>query len=103
MSCELYVIPFKVKISFCDTVICNLFVLFYLVDWFCHLCEQAYSGVNRYVSASGSGPSSSHSPGQSLALDQLSKTNLYIRGLQPNTTDRDLVNLCQGWVTAIFG
>lgn len=57
----------------------------------------AYSGVNRYMSASGSGPSSSHSPGQSLALDQLSKTNLYIRGLQPNTTDRDLVNLCQGF------
>ncbi|KAM8981589.1 RNA-binding motif, single-stranded-interacting protein 2 isoform X1 [Sarcophilus harrisii] len=27
--------------------------------------------------------------------DQLSKTNLYIRGLQPGTTDQDLVKLCQ--------
>ncbi|XP_038934473.1 RNA-binding motif, single-stranded-interacting protein 2 isoform X6 [Rattus norvegicus] len=27
--------------------------------------------------------------------DQLSKTNLYIRGLQPSTTDQDLVKLCQ--------
>nr|XP_020654026.1 RNA-binding motif, single-stranded-interacting protein 1 isoform X4 [Pogona vitticeps] len=27
--------------------------------------------------------------------DQLSKTNLYIRGLLPNTTDQDLVKLCQ--------
>ncbi|KAK2174036.1 hypothetical protein NP493_832g00013 [Ridgeia piscesae] len=29
--------------------------------------------------------------------EQLSKTNLYIRGLKPNTTDKDLVNLCQGY------
>uniref|UniRef100_A0A671QQB5 RNA-binding motif, single-stranded-interacting protein 2-like n=1 Tax=Sinocyclocheilus anshuiensis TaxID=1608454 RepID=A0A671QQB5_9TELE len=27
--------------------------------------------------------------------DQLSKTNLYIRGLHPETTDQDLVKLCQ--------
>ncbi|NXX25410.1 RBMS1 protein, partial [Nicator chloris] len=27
--------------------------------------------------------------------DQLSKTNLYIRALPPNTTDQDLVKLCQ--------
>ncbi|KAM9347267.1 RNA-binding motif, single-stranded-interacting protein 1 [Symphorus nematophorus] len=27
--------------------------------------------------------------------DQLSKTNLYIRGLSPSTTDHDLVKLCQ--------
>lgn len=29
--------------------------------------------------------------------EQLSKTNLYIRGLTPNTTDNDLVNLCKGY------
>uniref|UniRef100_A0A8C8CF05 RRM domain-containing protein n=1 Tax=Oncorhynchus tshawytscha TaxID=74940 RepID=A0A8C8CF05_ONCTS len=28
-------------------------------------------------------------------VDQLSKTNLYIRGLHPGTTDQDLVKLCQ--------
>lgn len=27
--------------------------------------------------------------------DSLSRTNLYIRGLSPHTTDKDLVNLCQ--------
>ncbi|XP_021493457.1 RNA-binding motif, single-stranded-interacting protein 2 isoform X4 [Meriones unguiculatus] len=31
----------------------------------------------------------------SSGSDQLSKTNLYIRGLQPGTTDQDLVKLCQ--------
>ncbi|XP_055481771.1 RNA-binding motif, single-stranded-interacting protein 2 isoform X2 [Psammomys obesus] len=36
-------------------------------------------------------PNSSGSSGS----DQLSKTNLYIRGLQPGTTDQDLVKLCQ--------
>uniref|UniRef100_A0A671QHX8 RNA-binding motif, single-stranded-interacting protein 3 n=1 Tax=Sinocyclocheilus anshuiensis TaxID=1608454 RepID=A0A671QHX8_9TELE len=34
--------------------------------------------------------SSSHS-----AVEQLSKTNLYIRGLPPGTTDQDLIKLCQ--------
>lgn len=35
------------------------------------------------------------SSGGSGGSDQLSKTNLYIRGLQPGTTDQDLVKLCQ--------
>ncbi|XP_066301490.1 RNA-binding motif, single-stranded-interacting protein 1-like isoform X4 [Branchiostoma lanceolatum] len=35
------------------------------------------------------GSSSGHSSGE-----QLSKTNLYIRGLTPNTTDQDLIGLC---------
>lgn len=30
--------------------------------------------------------------------EQLSKTNLYIRGLPPGTTDQDLIKLCQPWV-----
>lgn len=28
-------------------------------------------------------------------MEQLSKTNLYIRGLPPATTDQDLIKLCQ--------
>ncbi|XP_065790953.1 RNA-binding motif, single-stranded-interacting protein 2 isoform X3 [Muntiacus reevesi] len=44
-------------------------------------------------SPSSSTPSSSGS----AASDQLSKTNLYIRGLQPSTTDQDLVKLCQAY------
>ncbi|XP_062397217.1 RNA-binding motif, single-stranded-interacting protein 2b isoform X1 [Sardina pilchardus] len=39
--------------------------------------------------------SSSSSNGSSISADQLSKTNLYIRGLHPGTTDQDLVKLCQ--------
>lgn len=41
-------------------------------------------------------PSPSSSNGSS-GSDQLSKTNLYIRGLQPGTTDQDLVRLCQSY------
>ncbi|XP_017842000.1 protein alan shepard isoform X12 [Drosophila busckii] len=33
--------------------------------------------------------------------EQLSKTNLYIRGLQQNTTDKDLVNMCAQYGTII--
>uniref|UniRef100_A0A8C4Q2V1 RNA binding motif, single stranded interacting protein n=1 Tax=Eptatretus burgeri TaxID=7764 RepID=A0A8C4Q2V1_EPTBU len=35
------------------------------------------------------------SSGSPAAIETLSKTNLYIRGLDPSTTDHDLVNLCQ--------
>lgn len=45
-------------------------------------------------STNNSSSSSSSTPG----WDQLSKTNLYIRGLSPSTTDHDLVKLCQPWV-----
>lgn len=27
--------------------------------------------------------------------EKLSQTNLYIRGLKPDTTDKDLINLCR--------
>ena len=40
--------------------------------------------------------SSSNGGGSSGSMgEQLSKTNLYIRGLHPGTTDQDLVKLCQ--------
>ncbi|XP_053554334.1 RNA-binding motif, single-stranded-interacting protein 1 isoform X4 [Bombina bombina] len=45
-------------------------------------------------STTGSNNNSSSSSSSS-GWDQLSKTNLYIRGLLPNTTDQDLVKLCQ--------
>ena len=45
----------------------------------------------------GSPPSSYPHPGGRQG-DTLSRTNLYIRGLSPHTTDKDLVNLCQKWV-----
>ncbi|XP_049862882.1 protein alan shepard isoform X2 [Schistocerca gregaria] len=43
----------------------------------------------------GSGSASSNSG------EQLSKTNLYIRGLSQNTTDKDLVNMCSQYGTII--
>merc|ERR1712071_735853 len=35
------------------------------------------------------------------AAEQLSRTNLYIRGLTPNTTDKDLEELCRKYGTII--
>lgn len=48
----------------------------------------------RSMPAASPNTTSSQSSSQSGSND-LSKTNLYIRGLNPNTTDKDLVNLCQ--------
>jgi len=56
--------------------------------------SQSYGGVRTMPTASQSS-SSSQSSTQNSYGEQLSKTNLYIRGLTPNTTDKDLVNLCQ--------
>ncbi|XP_065166053.1 protein alan shepard isoform X2 [Atheta coriaria] len=39
--------------------------------------------------------------GNAASSEQLSKTNLYIRGLTPNTTDKDLVNMCSQYGTII--
>ncbi|XP_064408476.1 RNA-binding motif, single-stranded-interacting protein 2b isoform X2 [Latimeria chalumnae] len=45
--------------------------------------------------ASPSPSNNSSSTSSSGGGEQLSKTNLYIRGLHPGTTDQDLVKLCQ--------
>ena len=42
---------------------------------------------------------SSSSNSSSTGWEQLSKTNLYIRGLPPATTDLDLIKLCQQYVS----
>lgn len=39
---------------------------------------------------------------QGQQAEQLSKTNLYIRGLNQNTTDKDLVNMCSQYVNNIL-
>jgi len=68
-----------------------------------HRPVNSMSTNNGYVPAHspGSHGSSSHgSYGSGSYKDtkdvELSKTNLYIRGLPPNTTDEDLRNMCQG-------
>lgn len=40
--------------------------------------------------------------GYSSGNGELSKTNLYIRGLLPNTKDEDLVELCESWVYSLI-
>uniref|UniRef100_UPI00358FCA7B RNA-binding motif, single-stranded-interacting protein 3-like isoform X5 n=1 Tax=Myxine glutinosa TaxID=7769 RepID=UPI00358FCA7B len=45
--------------------------------------------------SSASGSNSGGGSGSTWAAEQLSKTNLYIRGLPPGTTDQDLIKLCQ--------
>ncbi|XP_019770234.1 protein alan shepard isoform X2 [Dendroctonus ponderosae] len=55
--------------------------------------QQQANAVNNSVSSNGSA--------QSHGSEQLSKTNLYIRGLNPGTTDKDLVSMCQQYGTII--
>jgi len=43
--------------------------------------------------SSSASSGNSYSPG--CSADQLSKTNLYIRGLLPETSDVDLYNMCE--------
>ncbi|XP_022074108.1 RNA-binding motif, single-stranded-interacting protein 1 [Acanthochromis polyacanthus] len=45
--------------------------------------------------STNSSTNNSSSSSSTAGWDQLSKTNLYIRGLSPLTTDHDLVKLCQ--------
>ncbi|MED6252956.1 RNA binding motif, single stranded interacting protein 3 [Ataeniobius toweri] len=56
--------------------------------------QQAYvSSAHQMAPPSPNTNSSSNS--SSGGGEHLSKTNLYIRGLHPGTTDQDLVKLCQ--------
>ncbi|BFZ02363.1 hypothetical protein BsWGS_05400 [Bradybaena similaris] len=52
---------------------------------------------SRTMPANSPNHMSSHSSNHSQSGDPLSRTNLYIRGLNPNTTDKDLVNLCNSF------
>ncbi|XP_055859506.1 RNA-binding motif, single-stranded-interacting protein 1-like isoform X7 [Biomphalaria glabrata] len=52
---------------------------------------------SRSMPANSPNTTSSQSSNQSQSGEPLSRTNLYIRGLNPNTTDKDLVNLCNGF------
>lgn len=70
------------------------FSIFVGTNVFLHVLQTYTPGRSSMPSATAS--NSSHSSNQSMSQgsEQLSKTNLYIRGLTPNTTDKDLVNLC---------
>ena len=89
----------------------SVMAVVYLIFYFYWLCfhakptsphvsvflQQSYvSSGHQMAPPSPNTNSSSNSSGG--GGEQLSKTNLYIRGLHPGTTDQDLVKLCQPWV-----
>uniref|UniRef100_A0A8C1YP42 RNA binding motif, single stranded interacting protein 2b n=1 Tax=Cyprinus carpio TaxID=7962 RepID=A0A8C1YP42_CYPCA len=68
----------------------NRTVLYLVLSLF---SQQAYASSTQQMAPPS--PNTTSSNGSSSGGDQLSKTNLYIRGLHPGTTDQDLVKLCQ--------
>lgn len=56
---------------------------------------EPYVSLTQQMAPPSPSNSTPNSSSGSSGNDQLSKTNLYIRGLQPGTTDQDLVKLCQ--------
>ena len=54
---------------------------------------MSHSGGSASSGGSSSGGGGGSSSGQ--GGEQLSRTNLYIRGLSPDTTDKDLVSMCK--------
>ncbi|ERE91750.1 RNA-binding motif, single-stranded-interacting protein 2 [Cricetulus griseus] len=57
--------------------------------------KKPYVSLSQQMAPPSPRNSTPNSSSGSNGHDQLSKTNLYIRGLQPGTTDQDLVKLCQ--------
>ena len=57
--------------------------------------SQGYNSSASLGGSSTSGGANSSPSNSSSANEQLSRTNLYIRGLSPNTTDKDLEELCR--------
>uniref|UniRef100_A0A8C9VGE4 RNA binding motif single stranded interacting protein 1 n=1 Tax=Scleropages formosus TaxID=113540 RepID=A0A8C9VGE4_SCLFO len=75
--------PFPV---WCDYMLC-LVCFFQKAAHFCPHPHQAPVAPSSHTNNSSSS--------STAGWEQLSKTNLYIRGLPPATTDHDLVKLCQ--------
>ena len=70
--------------------------------WLCFSSNSLFCFQQSYAPAphpmappSPSTNSSSNNSSNNSSGEQLSKTNLYIRGLPPGTTDQDLIKLCQ--------
>ncbi|XP_064133386.1 RNA-binding motif, single-stranded-interacting protein 3-like [Loxodonta africana] len=70
--------------------------------WLCFSSNSFFCFQQSYAPAphpmappSPSTNSSSNNSSSNSSGEQLSKTNLYIRGLPPGTTDQDLIKLCQ--------
>lgn len=65
----------------------SLFVLFCF--------QQSYAPAPHPMAPPSPSTNSSNNSSNNSSGEQLSKTNLYIRGLPPGTTDQDLIKLCQ--------
>ncbi|XP_059040904.1 RNA-binding motif, single-stranded-interacting protein 2 isoform X4 [Mustela lutreola] len=59
--------------------------------------KKPYVSLSQQMAPPSPSNSTPNNSSGSNGNDQLSKTNLYIRGLQPGTTDQDLVKLCQSY------
>lgn len=69
-----------------------------IVLFFCHFWQPPVGPSSQPMAPPSPGTNSSTNQSSSSSTagwEQLSKTNLYIRGLPPATTDHDLVKLCQ--------
>uniref|UniRef100_A0A8D0B2D4 RNA binding motif, single stranded interacting protein 2a n=1 Tax=Sander lucioperca TaxID=283035 RepID=A0A8D0B2D4_SANLU len=69
------------------------YLLNFLFNYVSFLLQQAYVSSGHQMAPPS--PNTNSSSNSSGGGEQLSKTNLYIRGLHPGTTDQDLVKLCQ--------
>ncbi|XP_027603308.2 protein alan shepard-like, partial [Pipra filicauda] len=56
---------------------------------------QSYAPAPHPMAPPSPSTNSSNNSSNNSSGEQLSKTNLYIRGLPPGTTDQDLIKLCQ--------
>ena len=85
----LHILKWKTKTVFINEVFFSSFFFFF----FPPPSPQNYPA--RLMPANSPNTSSSQSSNHSQSGEQLSKTNLYIRGLAKNTTDKDLLTLCE--------
>ncbi len=86
----------------CDVIsICQINEIFVRLSWQPPVAPLTLPMAPPSPSTNSSTNNSSSSS-STTGWEQLSKTNLYIRGLPPGTTDHDLAKICQPWVLAVM-
>ncbi len=86
----------------CDVIsICQINEIFVWLSWQPPVAPLTLPMAPPSPSTNSSTNNSSSSS-STTGWEQLSKTNLYIRGLPPGTTDHDLAKICQPWVLAVM-
>lgn len=87
-------IPHFISPHFFPTCFAAIGCINSFLSWFSFFFQQPYAPPPHPMAP----PSPSTNSCSQGGAEQLSKTNLYIRGLPPGTTDQDLIKLCQPWV-----